>query len=309
MITSHNLELLREKLDNFDKIFLTGATGWIGKETLNLLVRTLGKDFENRVVLFASEKKFCSIGSNTFEVFPLRDIEKHGQADLIIHLAYLKRELSVKLGLSKFIIINREITQTLVDYLMKYPGAVVLLGSSGAVANYKQDVTCDNSMEVYSGLKIETEKIFQSLKSISALVVMRIWSVTGFNPPEGIVYVIQDFIHQAQTTGFVKISGSPNSMRSFIDIQEMMFLYIMEIESRQFKVLDSGGFASTLKQLAELVLQKFDKPLSNLTYETEESNPSIYIPKTFPLNNRATQLGLKMSNLSEQIDNLVLKRE
>lgn len=309
MITSHNLELLREKLDNFDKIFLTGATGWIGKETLNLLVRTLGKDFENRVVLFASEKKFCSIGSNTFEVFPLRDIEKHGQADLIIHLAYLKRELSIKHGLSKFIIINREITQTLVDYLMKYPGAVVLLGSSGAVANYMRDVTSENSMEVYSGLKFETENLFQSLDTISALVVMRIWSVTGFDPPRDIVYVIQDFIHQAQTTGYVRVLGNPHSTRAFIDIQEMMFLYIMEIELKQFKVLDSGGFTSTLKQLAELVLQELDKPVTNLVLEAKESEPSIYVPETFPLNNRATQLGLKMSILSEQIGHLVAKRE
>jgi nucleoside-diphosphate-sugar epimerase len=305
LLGEHNLQSLREKLESYEKIFVTGVSGWLGRETVHLLNKTVQKDFRQRVTLFASERKSLEIRGEEFQVLPLRDIEVQGKANLIIHFAYLNQGKAHEHGLDDFIAYNREITETISKYLTKYPGTALLMASSGAAVSYRRDINSRNPMEVYASLKSESEEIFLKHGSLSEAVIMRIWNVTGSIPPRENIYAIQDFLNQAQVTGFINITGHPESKRSFIDIQEMMFLYIMELEQKVKKVLDSGGFTTSLQNLAEIVLSECSKPPENIKIHPSNQEPSIYISKSFTLNDTANKYKLDLASLSQQVRNLM----
>lgn len=305
MLTENNLRSLHEKLEGYERIFVTGVSGWLGRETGYLLKKTLQEKFSKRVVLFASERKNLSIQGEIFQVFPLREIEIHGKASLIIHFAYLNQEKALEFGLADFITSNREITKVISKYLTKFPGTALIAASSGAAISYRNDVSSRDSMEVYAGLKAETEKIFLDHADLFEAVIMRIWSVTGSNPPQENIYVIQDFINQAHATGFINIKGNPESKRSFIDIQEMMFLYIMALELRKKKLLDSGGFTTSLMNLAAVVLSQFSQPIEHIETQGIYSEPSIYVSGSFTLNESAKTYGLDLANLNQQVRNII----
>ena len=65
--------LIQEPLP-YGRILVTGATGWVGRETISLLQNTLGEEFNRRVTLVGSRDSTIVVNGQTLHVRRLFDV-------------------------------------------------------------------------------------------------------------------------------------------------------------------------------------------------------------------------------------------
>lgn len=304
MISNHNLYRLRESLLQYDRIVITGATGWLGRETAELLARTLGDEFSRRIVLVSSTPKITQIEDYSIKCIGWEDFKTLKSIDLLIHFAYLNQDRADLIGFPEFIETNRLITSDVMRVLNVSPGCDVLAASSGAAGFYSGNVDSVNSMEVYASLKLESERHFLQNPNIGSIVNMRIWNVTGSGLDINSNYAIANFFKQALNSNRIELTGNGNSTRTYIDVKEMMFTFLQSLDKSARTTTDSGGYQVSLLNLASKVLYALGLPGTSISLNGESKQASHYNPNSQLFNQMAREFKLNISNIDSQIANL-----
>lgn len=283
------------------KILLTGASGWIGRETISILKPILGDEFSSRVTLAGSRDAIIVVNEHTHHVQRLQDISTNEKFDVVIHLAFLTQDRVIELGADEYSRQNRDLTSTVYHLCQKTNAEYVFLASSGAAdpqvwADYE-----DPSKKLYGQLKMDEEELFQTLEG-AFVEVGRIWSISGGQIQKPQKYALGDFIIQAKSTGDIEMHTAKPIERAYVDAGEMMKVFILNLLKGGTGIIDSGGFQTSLQNLARLVLNEFH-PEGNLVLPNESSTGGgdIYVPKMVPFNYLAQTLGVDLSSLEEQI--------
>ena len=295
-------KLLRSS--SINRILITGASGWIGRETIALLQPILGDDFSRRVTLAGSRDAIIAVNERTHHVKKLRDIGSDQRFDLVIHLAFLTQDKAKELGEVEFAHLNRELTAFVYDLCQSAKAKYVLVASSGA-ANPQVWQRYENpSKKLYGQLKQESEELFMQLqKENKALVdVCRIWSISGAQIQSPQKYALGDFIIQAKSTGNIELGTAGVVKRAYVDAGELVSVLLLNLLTGGNGILDSGGFETTLQNLARLVLDEFN-PRGGvfLPKNSTLDGKDIYVPDLVPFNILAEKLDVRLSSLDEQI--------
>ncbi len=285
------------------RILITGAAGWIGRETISILKPILGDDFSHRVTLAGSRDAIIVVDDHTHHVERLQDIATDQKYDVVIHLAFLTQDKVVELGADEFSRLNRDLTSSVYHLCQRSGVEYVFVASSGAAdpqvwAGYK-----DPSKKLYGQLKMDEEELFQSLDGVF-VQIGRIWSVSGGQMQKPEKYALGDFIIQAQSTGNIEIHSAAIVERAYVDAGEMMKVFIQNLLKGRGGTIDSGGFKTSLQNLAQLILNQIH-PEGRLILPQESPTQAddIYVPNLAPFNHLAQSLGVELSSLEEQIRN------
>ena len=305
MISNTDLASLGQKLNDYEKIVITGATGWLGSETSELFAQAIGDEFEKRLVLVSSEPKFVRIQNQLVQTIGWREFCSTRSVDLLVHFAFLNQEKALSMGLDNYIRINQRLTSDVSDFLGRNLGCDALVASSGAASHYAPDPQSANAMEVYAGLKKQGEDLFIENTNLVSLVNMRIWNVTGQLMGHQSPYAIADFLRQALATGVVKIHGNSASTRTYVDVREMMFVFLLSLESQKKITIDSGGFGVSFKNLAFKIAEQLELPKESIIFLGENQPVSLYNPDAIFFNNKANALGFKLEPIDSQVANLI----
>jgi nucleoside-diphosphate-sugar epimerase len=303
LISKRNLDLLRESLMQYTQIVITGATGWLGTETAELVADTLGDEFSRRVVLVGSSPKVKQSSTYNFQVIGWEEFKSIRSIDLLIHFAYLNQDRAELMGLPKFIQTNRSITSDINYVLSNSPGCNVLAASSGAVGYYRGNVDSIKSMEVYASLKLESEESFLQNSNIRSLLNMRIWNVTGSSLEIDSGYAVANFFKQALISKHIELTGNSASTRTYVDVKEMMFIFLLGLENKRKITMDSGGYQTNLLDLASTVLSELGLPSTAISLRGEFKSASHYNPDSELFNKLASDLQLRLSSIDTQVAN------
>lgn len=294
-------KLLQGPSAPIQKILITGASGWIGRETISILKHILADDFSHRVTLAGSRDATIVVDDHTHHVMRLQDIDTERNFDLVIHLAFLTQDKALELGADEFSRLNRDLTSTVYHLCQRSGAEYVFLASSGAAdpqvwAGYKNP-----SKKLYGQLKMDEEELFQSLEG-AFVQVGRIWSVSGGQMQKPEKYALGNFIIQAKTKGNIEMKTSGRVERAYVDAGEMMAVFILNLLKGGTGTLDSGGFQTLLQDLAKMVLREL-RPAGALFMPRESTvaEDDIYVPNLVPFNKLAQKLGMNLSALEEQI--------
>lgn len=293
--------ILREKLHLYPRICITGASGWIGKETSELLFTTLGSDFQNRVTLVTSKGDDISLRSGSFGSISWDNFVQNGDFDLILHFAFLNQDRVKELGAELFVEINRKITSGVLHVASRNLSGDILAASSGAASSYKSDLKSSSSYEVYSGIKNEMESRFLLSGNFRHLGLMRIWNISGIYAKLEAPYALSSFITQAMRSDTIRVNVAPETLRTYVNAQEMIWVYLMSLGTLDYVVLDSGGFTISLMDLANLV----SSSMGNKRVVSNPVAPSSlinYTPDVSKFNSLASGFSLELSSMQEQID-------
>jgi nucleoside-diphosphate-sugar epimerase len=303
LIAKCNLDLLHRTLLQYRRIVITGATGWLGSETAELIAKTLGEEFRHRVTLVSSTPKVKHTSNYTFQTIGWEEFKTLRSLDLLIHFAYLNQDRAEFVGLSQFIQTNRSITADVNYVLSASPGCDVLVASSGAASYYRGKIDSTNSMEVYASLKIESEESFFQNSNIGSLLNMRIWNVTGSGLDIESDYAFANFFKQALISKHIEITGNSASTRTYVDAKEMMFTFLLSLENKQKITIDSGGYRISLLGLASKVLDVLGLPSTSISLSGEFKSTTHYNPDPKFFNQLARDLRLGLSNVDLQVAN------
>ena len=297
-------EILKEESLPLKRILITGASGWIGRETIALLQEVLGDQFAHRVTLAGSRDSTLSIEGARHHVRKLLDINSEEHFDTVIHLAFLTQEKAHILGVEEFSRLNREISEFLYKLSESANVSRLLVASSGAADPAILKAFKDPAKRIYGDLKRESEELFAELSKQSNIKVeiCRIWSISGSHFLTPTKYALGNFIEQAITTGDIHLANPAVVRRAYIDAGEMMGVLLIDLIKGSGRLISSGGFETSLQELARLVLDEFN-PSGRVVVpaETNEHQDDIYAPNVEPFNLLAKNYGVQLSNLEEQI--------
>ncbi len=293
------------RINSLNRIVVFGASGWLGRECISLLSSNLQKNFSSKVVLIGSSNRSIKVNQQNYEITSIDDLGHQKNVDLVIDLAFITQEKLEQLGETQYIHLNQELRRKIHDFIYESKPEYVYFSSSGAADIDFMNVTKSNSKKIYGELKLASET---ELKEISQdldcnLLINRIWSVTGLQMQDYSKYAIGNFISQTLSTNEIKINSSDQVLRSYIDAEDLFKVCFNELFLNKYTLLNSGGFQTTLFDLASLVLKVLGSSTAQIPNLIKKDSGDDYVSKDFKLNEFALKQGLKLQSLEDQIRN------
>jgi len=257
------------------RIVITGAGGWIGMATLDLLAAALGEGFATRVVCFGSSRRSLQLLDGTsIEQLPLAEIACLGAVPtIVLHLAFLTKDRAEAMDEEAYQAANRDLSRILLDSLDAIGAEAVFVASSGA-ATRADDTAASPAMRLYGGLKREQEELFADWaeRRSKRAVIARIFNLSGPHINKHDSYALASFIRDALAGRPIAIRSPHPVIRSYVAVRELMSLTLALLLERQVAVtrFDSGGEAMEMQAIAGVVADQLgavaiDRPLLDHT--------------------------------------------
>jgi UDP-glucuronate decarboxylase len=241
-----------------ERIVITGASGWIGKATLELLYNTLGPgDFAKRVFAFGSAPRTIDFGAATVEQRPLVAMLALPSAPtFVLHLAFLTKDKAAGMDEEEYCRLNRALSRTVLEALDMIGVSALFVASSGA-AQFADDADASPEMRLYGSLKKADEEAFARWAEDRGrrAVVARIFALSGPHINKHDTYALASFIRDALAGGPISIRSDHPVYRSYVSIRELMSLVfgLMLEEAAGVVRFSTGGERLEMQRVAEIV--------------------------------------------------------
>jgi nucleoside-diphosphate-sugar epimerase len=241
------------------RIAITGASGWVGKATLELLYNTLGSDaFGRRVRAFGSSARMIDFGEGrAIQQYALVDFAHlPNQPTLVLHLAFLTKDKVEGMDDEQYRRANRAVSQTVLEALDAIGTTAVFVASSGA-AQFAADPAAPHAMRLYGALKKADEDAFAAWAEAGErrAVVARIFALSGPHINKHDNYALACFLRDALAGRPIAIRADFAVYRSYVAIRELMSLvFALMLESKPGVVrFATGGERLEMQQIAQIV--------------------------------------------------------
>lgn len=292
-------------------IVVTGAGGWLGLATLEMLAQTLGADFDRRVIPFASGARTVILRSGRsvrlHDLHALETMSVNGAAPVIAHYAFLTREKVKTFGAPDYIRINRDLTLFVADQARRLGATGVFSTSSGAVYRRDGSLETDIVENPYGVLKLEEEEAFARLRRENGAraAICRVFSVAG--PYLNKEYAIGSLIQAALFDEQIQVRARQKVYRSFAhvaDIVSVGFSIMLGASATPDRPYDTAGDeAVEVGELAERVRLRLGCPTKPIVREQliETMDEDRYVGDFGDFASLAAAAGVSLAPLDEQI--------
>ena len=234
------------------KVLISGATGWLGRELLNIFSET---NFEKiQINLISSKNGYMAVKGNNLEVKSFKNYKGIESVNNYFDFAFLARNKLEKLGPDKFKEINMEIISNSTNLIKTICPKTVVLSSSGAIYNIKKSTKAGT---LYSDLKkIQEELIVNACDtSGSNLIISRIFNLSGRGIPRENNFALVDFMIKSIKDIDLIINSNYSVVRRYSDITQLLKL-LVEMAGRGHNcIFDSGGVKIELRALADEIIK------------------------------------------------------
>jgi nucleoside-diphosphate-sugar epimerase len=262
-LTAHIATALRQSTH---RIVVTGASGWLGRATLDLLREALGDTFAERVECFGSRQAEVRLSAtHVIEQRPLVELATlPHQPTLLLHFAFLTKDRVETMPEAEYCAANRLIRQTVLDALDSSGVEAAFVASSGA-ARYADDASASPAMQLYGKLKREDEDAFANWAESrgTSAVVARIFNISGPYMNKLHSYALSSFMLDALAGKPVVVRARHDVRRGYVAIRELMSLTFALLVERASGItrFDSGGEDIELGVLAAMIASSLDCPV------------------------------------------------
>jgi UDP-glucuronate decarboxylase len=288
-------------------VVVTGAGGWIGRATLEMLESVLGGSLTRRVHAYGSTGRALRLRSGTeLECQPLGKLEELAIGPhLLVHLAYKTRE-HVALGSRGYIDANESISNVVLAHGRRSEVAGIFYPSSGAV--YGGSLANDAAENPYGPMKRRDEERFGTLgHRTENTAVIRVFNLAGpfLNKPE--LYVLGSIIEDLIRGGPIRLRADHPVIRSYIHVQDLVdlaFALMLGLVASPGEPFDTAGEidieVGELAGMAASILGSPDVPIQRPVVP-DNAAPDRYVGDGTIMMELASRYGLCLSPLERQI--------
>lgn len=299
--TAHVAAALRQ---SEHRVVLTGASGWLGRSTLELLHDALREQFAERVFCFGSTQADVHLSSTQIvtqrPLVELANLSRH--PTLLLHFAFLTKDRAEAMRESDYRSANQAIRQLVLDALEPIGVEAAFLASSGA-AHFADDLLATPAMRLYGELKREDEAAFTTWSEARdrRLIIARIFNLSGPHINKLPSYALSSFILDALAGGPVVVKARHEVRRGYVAIRELMSLAFALLldQARGVTQFDSGGQDVELGELASLIASSMncpvERPLSGV------GRADIYLGDDRAYRRLLDRYGIEGVSLTDQI--------
>jgi nucleoside-diphosphate-sugar epimerase len=289
-------------------VTITGATGWLGKSTLEVLLAS-GHEMTKVIALASAERKIKLAGGYTIQAHAISSPPPEiAETEILIHLAYLTRDKAESTGFDKYVLTNLDLTSIALSWLEKYPIKSFVTVSSGARNNQATgNPETDLRANPYGFLKRIDELIFEDhckRRGINS-VITRLWGATGVDMQDASKYAIGDFVISALTKNEITITSGHKVVRRYVDSREFMDVCVRLAKSGKSENFDSGGPEVEIGELASEIARQLNGEINISRSISAVQTDDLYFPAGNEFENHAISLGIELSDISAQISNTI----
>lgn len=305
-----SVPLVLSMLSGHERFAVTGASGWLGRTTLELLASALGpKRFRERVTGFASAPRTMTLQDGTeAHLQPLTQLVNVVPAPThILHYAYLTRDRVTAVGVPEYVRANMAITATVVDAIERFHPLGVFTTSSGAVYRPDRSFVSDVTADPYGALKhLEELAVRRAAADVGARsAVVRIFSLAGAYMTKPELYALGDLILQALAGGTMKVRARGRVHRSFCaasDVVSLGLACVLRGSAGNDVVFDSGGDVVEVGELAQYIRQTLGCAGTEIERHLDpDAGEDRYVGDGAAMSALAVEHDLSLTSLSDQI--------
>jgi nucleoside-diphosphate-sugar epimerase len=293
--------------DGDEHFVVTGASGWFGLTTLELLLDALGpRFFARRVHGFARTRRRLCLRNNVevlvegFDDFAsLRVPSCH-----ILHYAYPIRGKVSTLGIDRFARTTAEITTRVARVIDDTRPSGIFYTSAGP-ARGAGSVSFES--EPYGAMKwldeLALRQVCRDAGTVS--VIARVFSVSGPYLTNPHVYALADLIAQAMTATEIRVCSTHPVLRSYVAVADVVAIALGELLDVRMpaQVFDAAGEEVVeIGELADRVrsaLGRLEIPIVRPMFVSQPTDD--YVGDGSTMRSLAERHGIRLLPLDDQI--------
>jgi UDP-glucuronate decarboxylase len=289
---------------------IIGASGWIGRATVEYLSEVLGSNSGERIKLFGSSaRKYKTNNGITLEI---NDLKSNGfttqKPCLVFHYAFLTMDKVKDMTLEDYVANNIAIRNSVLSLLNKIPFIGLTVPSSGAIYDFLHNSKSRTAAaNIYGRLKYEDEYFFEGVSATrnTSFFCPRVFNISGpfINKPE--VYALSSFILKAIANTNIEILSAHPVIRAYSPIQTLIELQLLC--SGKEGSCERFDFASDEKieigDLAQIIAKKFNVSIIRNVNYSSEAQSDTYLGEVTRLKQLMGLYKMPTINLDRQISN------
>lgn len=239
------------------RIVITGASGWLGSATLELLHDALGDKLFDRLRCFGSNARTLHLRDGvSVEQRPLAEIALlDSRPTIVLHLAFLTKDRVEGMDAEAYATANAGLSAIVLGALDAIGTTAVFVASSGA-ARSADDPDAAHDMRLYGALKKRDEDDFAAWAQARArtAVIVRVFNVAGPYINKHQSYALAAFVNDALAGRPITVRAQHRVVRGFVAIRELMSLVVrLLLDAPGVHRFDTGGEAMELGDVAAAV--------------------------------------------------------
>ena len=247
----------RETLARTDhRIVVTGAGGWLGLATLELLRDALGEAFATRVVAFGSNARVLRLRTGEVAQRPLVELAALPPAPTrVLHYAFLTKDRAAAMADDAYAAACAHIRETVLAALGPIGATAIFVASSGAAAR-ADDPAAARELRLYGRLKRDDEDAFAAWTEArnTRAVIARVFNLTGPYINKHSAYAMASFILDALAARPIAVRAPREVVRGYVPIRELVSLaLLLLLDGAGVTRFETGGDALELGEVAAAV--------------------------------------------------------
>lgn len=239
-------------------VAITGASGWLGRASLDLLERALGPAFTSRVTCYGSSNCVIDLGRGRYVAqCALSELHTLKAKNIwVLHYAFQTKDRAEIMTESAYRSANEAIGGTVLEALDRIDADALFIASSGA-ATKADDPTATAAMRLYGAMKRDDEAKFAAWAEARGrhATIGRLFNVTGPYINKHDAYAIASFIRDVLAGRPIAVHATREVVRSYVAIRELLSLILALLSDSGDRVVrfDSGGEPLELGEVARIV--------------------------------------------------------